>query len=229
MRALHAPTIALALALGLMPALGSRLARAMPLDGRTALVLPPDGRAQPLRHVVPAGGPLQRHSARPGAWYTLVYLPMHTPWPMQLQLEPTGRGHDLHLLAMDAAPDDAPTVVLPMPVESEARPHGRPPRWRSRFALPARSTAPGFYVLIEQWRSDGEPPAPLWVRFTTAAPPPARQPWWLPQRTQPAGDGEATAGPRSPPSPLTRQDMDGRIFEVPIQRLPLAAETGGWR
>ena len=228
--------LTLALLLGFAP----HLALALPtgptgapvLDARAALYLPPDGRAQALRRFTPAGSPLQRHSARPGAWYALLYLPMGPQWPMQLQLWSTAHGHGLRLLALDAAPEDAPTVALPLPADSEASRTGRPPRWTSRFTLPANSTAPGVFVLIEQWRSDGEPPAPLWVQFTSQPPARATAPWWPLRQPRAAADGDAVPGAPalySPPSPLTRQAAEGRGFEVPIYQLPPAADTGVWR
>lgn len=202
-------------------------AQAPLLDGHAALFLAPDGRPVKLRRFTPAAGPLQRHAARPGAWYVLLYLPMAPQWPMQLLLWSTERGHELRLFALDAAPDEAPSVVQALPIETEASRVGRPPRLSSRFMLPAASNAPAIFVLVEQWRIDGEPPAPLWAQLVTQ---PAAQrtptPWWVARPARAASDSEAAV---PPPSPLTQQARDGRAFELLIFHLPAAPESGVWR
>ena len=192
-----------------------------------ALLLPPDGRAVQLRRFTPAAGPLQRHTSRPGAWYALLYLPMAPHWPVQLRLWSTERGHELRLFALDAAPDQAPSVVQALPLDTETSRIGRPPRLSSRFMLPAASTAAALFVLIEQWRIDGEQPAPLWLQFL-AYPVPQRAsvPWWAPRAPHASGDSDNAV---PPPSPLTQQLRDGRAFEVPIFNLPAAPDSGVWR
>jgi len=202
-------------------------AQALGLDSQAALFLAPDGRPQLLRRFLPAAGPLQRHASRPGAWYALLYLPMAPRWPVQLQLWSTERGHELRLFALDAAPDEAPGVIQALPIDTEASRVGRPPRVSSRFMLPAASTAPALFVLVEQWRLDGEPPAPLWAQFqATPTAPRERTPWWATRSPHAANDSEPTVGP---PSPLTQQLRDGRVFEVPIFNLPATPESGVWR
>ena len=218
-------------AMGAMGAIGSLAlsgkALALGLDVHAALLLAPDGRVVQLRRFTPAAGPLQRHTSRPGAWYALLYLPMAPQWPVQLRLWSTERGHELRLFALDAAPDEAPSVVQALPLETETSRIGRPPRLSSRFMLPAASNAPAIFVLIEQWRIDGEPPAPLWAQFLAyPMPQRARTPWWASRAPRSAGDSEAAL---PPPSPLTQQLRDGRAFEVPIFDLSAAPESGGWR
>ena len=207
--------------------LGS-VARAEVLGGSAALFLVSDGHAILLRRFAPAGGALQSHTARPGAWYALLYLPMAPQWPVQLRLWSTERGHELRLYALDAAPDEAPGVVQALPIEAEASRVGRPPRLSSRFMLPAASSAPAIFVLIEQWRIDGEPPAPLWAQLLAQPEPQlARTPWWTARGAPRAGSDSEAAQP--PPSPLTQQARDGRAFELPILHLPAAPESGVWR
>ena len=201
--------------------------KALALDAHAALLLAPDGRAVQLHRFTPAAGPLQRHTSRPGAWYALLYLPMAPQWPVQLRLWSTERGHELRLFALDAAPDQAPSVVQALPLDSETSSIGRPPRLSSRFMLPAASMAPALFVLVEQWRIDGELPAPLWVQFL-AYPVPQRAsvPWWAPRALNAAGDNDSAV---PPPSPLTQQLRDGRAFVVPIFNLPAAPDSGVWR
>lgn len=203
---------------------------ALGLDSQAALFMAPDGRPLLLRRFTPAAGPLQRHASRPGAWYALLYLPMAAQWPVQLQLWSTERGHELRLFALDAAPDEAPGVVQALPIDTETSRAGRPPRLSSRFTLPAGSTAVALYVLVEQWRIDGEPPAPLWAQFlATPRAPREREPWWAtrsPHAPRSAGASDAAV---APPSPLTQQMRDGRTFEVPIFNMPAMPESGVWR
>lgn len=210
-------------------ALGST-PQGMGLDSHTALFLTPDGRPLLLRRFVPAAGPLQRHASRPGAWYALLVLPMAPRWPVQLLLWSTERGHALRLFALDAAPDDAPSVVQALPIDTETSRIGRPPRLSSRFMLPTASTAPAVFVLVEQWRADGEPPAPLWAQCQAATTAPyERTPWWATRAPRPphaAGDSEPLV---APPSPLTQQGRDSRVFELPIFNLPVTPESGVWR
>ena len=204
---------------------------ALGLDSQSALFLAPDGRPLLLRRFMPAAGPLQRHASRPGAWYALLYLPMAAQWPVQLQLWSTERGHDLRLYALDAAPDEAPGVVQALPIDTETSRVGRPPRLSSRFMLPAASAAPAVYVLVEQWRIDGEPPAPLWAQLL-ATPPSSREraPWWASRPPYAPRSASASDAAVAPPSPLTQQMRDGQTFEVPILNLPAApASSGVWR
>ena len=200
----------------------SGAARALGADA--ALVLVPESRPRLLQRFTPAGGPLERHTGRPGAWYALLYLPMAPAWPLQLMLWSSARGHGLRLFALDAAPDEAPTVVDPLPLETEISRVGGPPRLSSRFVLPDASTAAAIFVLVEQWRSDGEPPAPLWVQLLSQrGPQPASTPWWV------ARDAAAAGGTTAPPSPLTQQARGASAHEVPIMSLPAAPESGVWR
>lgn len=106
-------------------------ALALGLDVHAALLLAPDGRVVQLRRFTPAAGPLQRHTSRPGAWYALLYLPMAPQWPVQLRLWSTERGHELRLFALDAAPDEALSVVQALPLETETSRIGR----QGKFAL----------------------------------------------------------------------------------------------
>jgi hypothetical protein len=193
------------------------------LGAHAAVPLVPEARALRLNRFTPAAGPLERHAARPGAWYALLALPVAPQWPMQLLLWSSKRGHEVRALAMDAAPGDAPGVVHELPLTSEASRSGGAPRLSARFMLPAASTAPEIFVLVEQWRSDFAPPAPLWVQLLAQrAAQPTQTPWWL---TREPGERAALA----PPSPLTQQTRGGKVHEVPIFSLPALPETGVWR
>lgn len=206
----------------------SGVVRAIGADA--AVLLVPGARAQLLRYFTPAAGPLERHAARPGAWYALLYLPMAPQWPMQLVLWPARSRHEIRLFALDAAPGDAPSVVHPLPLELESDRNGRAGATVSRFMLPANSTAPAVYVLVEQWHINGEAPPPLWLQwFAQRATRRVESPWWSSRdrNARDGRDGRATAEP-PPPSPLTQQLRGAKAHEVPIYNLPGVPDWSRW-
>lgn len=175
-----------------------------------AVLVVPEQREQLLWNFTPADGPLERHTSRPGAWYALLYLPVAPQWPMQLLLWPPERRHQIRLFALDQPPDEFPTVVHPLGLEVEMGHGGKAVAQVSRFMLPARSTAQSIFVLIEQWRPQGDPPAPLWVRvLAQRAAQRKLAPWWY------SHDDRSPKG-TAPPSPLTQQLRDAKVGEVPI-------------
>lgn len=202
-------------------------AAAHALGADAAWFIVPDGRAHLLQRFTPAAGPLQRHTSRPGAWYALLYVPMAPAWPMRLLLWPGQRSHEIRLFALDAAPDEAPTVVHPMAVNLDNGRDGRAHRRISQFMLPASSTAPAIFVLIEQWRIAGDAPQPLWVQLQTqVAPQHPNLPWWA---TRPGGLAGAASAAEAPPSPLTQQLRSAGVQQIPIFNLPAAPDSGVWR
>jgi len=182
-----------------------------------APVLEPDGPPLWLMHFRSDGRALDRFATRAGAWWHLLYAPMVPQWPMELSLRAQRRGHALQLIALDAAPADAPNVAVVLPLDGDAGAH--PLRWSSRFMLPAASTADGVFVRIELWRADFAPPPPLAVRWRSivvpggtayGVPPPSTAygvPLQLPDRVV------------APPSPLT-QAQRVAVFELPIWGRP---------
>lgn len=193
------------------------------LGADAAVWVTPDGGAQLLRRFTPAGGALQRQAARPGAWYALLLLPMAPAWPVDLRLWPAARSHELRLSALDAAPAESPAVVHALPLQLERATNGRAAQWRCRFMLPAGSTAPVIFVLVEQWRIAGDAPPALWVQLRSGhAAPRSEVPWWA---ARPDRNTDATP----PPSPLTQQPRFTAAHEVPILELPATPEAGAWR
>lgn len=193
------------------------------LGADAAVWLAPGGGAQLLRRFTPAGGALQRQAARPGAWYALLLLPMAPAWPVDLRLWPTARGHELRLSALDAAPAESPNVVHVLPVQLEPAANGRAAQWSSRFMLPAGSTAPVIFVLVEQWRIAGDAPPMLYAQLRVGhAPPRSEAPWWA---ARPDRSTDATP----PPSPLAQQQRFTAAHQVPILELPVTPDAGVWR
>jgi len=125
---------------------------------------------QRLNHAIAAGGPLERHTSRPGAWYTVLYVPLPVRWPVQLMLWQRTHSHDVRISALDGWPGTA-GAVIPLPVWHAAMPGGRPLFHTSPFVLAQASAAEGVYLLIEQWSSTGGRPAPLWLQARHAPSP----------------------------------------------------------
>lgn len=198
-------------------------AAAPALNAAAAVWLAPDGGALLLRRFTPAGGALQRHAARPGAWYALLVLPMAPAWPVDLRLWPAAGSHQVQLSALDAAPAESPSVVHALPLQLERAADGRAARWSSRFMLPAGSTAPVVFVLVEQWRIAGDAPPVLWVQALAGrAAQRSDAPWW-------AASADRPADALPPPSPLTQQQRSSAAHEVPIFELPATPDAGVWR
>lgn len=181
-------------------------------------VLFTDDAPLPLSHYVPAGGPAQRHTGRPGAWYAAVFLPMTPGWPVQVWVTQRMRTHELRVLALDASPAGPASVAVPIPV-AVARGAVRASLATAPMTLPAASQADGVFLLLEQWSPAGDRPAPIWVQarsrmFRDAD----RRPWWQ-SRTEPdPGHPPAALAPHPPASPLNTPRNFGGVIELPIQR-----------
>jgi hypothetical protein len=182
-----------------------------------------------LPYHAPAGGPLQRHMGRPGAWYTAVFLPMRAGWPLQVWLWQRVRTHELRVVALDAAPWTPPSIAVPIAVHA-AHGAGRPVLHTAPFALIPSSRADGVFLLIEQWSAAGDRPGPLWVQarsqvvFAAGEPP-----WWS---ARPERSASSPLAPEAPPSPLNAPRLQDGIVELPILRRVGASpsvEAGGQR
>ncbi len=181
-------------------------------------VLLPDNAPLPLSYYVPAGGPAQRHTSRPGAWYAAVFLPMAPRWPVQVWISQRVRTHELRVLALDASPVGAASVVVPLPLGAAQGP-GRLSLATAPVMLPATSQADGVFLLFEQWSVAGDRPAPIWVQARTRIRrDDTRVPWWQsrsPPEYGPPVDGLA---PNPPASPLNTPRWYADVIELPIQR-----------
>jgi len=178
--------------------------------------LEPDGAALTLTRFHPAGGPLDRHGARHGAWWQLLHLPLWPGWPVELQLRAQRRGHALQLTVMDAAPHEAPTVVVPLPLQADA---ATAARWSARFVLPERSTIDGVFVRIELWRADAAPPPAIVVRLRTSSPS---------AHAAPAPPQRPEARVQPPPGPLTQTLRERGAFELPVIGIRAVAPLPPW-
>jgi hypothetical protein len=180
-------------------------------------VLYVDDTPLPLSHYVPAGGPSQRHTSRPGAWYAAVFLPMAPRWPVQLWVWQRVRTHEVRITVLDASPVRPASVAVPLPL-SQSRSAGRTAWFSAPIALPAGSQADGVFLLIEQWSLAGESPGPVWVQARSRIQSEAgRGPWWD-SRPDMAPPSRGSLAPTPPTSPLNTPRVFGGVLELPIQR-----------
>ncbi len=187
-----------------------------------------DEAPQRLDNYLAAGGPLERHTGRPGAWYAVVYVPFSAQWPVQLWAWQRTRSHHLRVTALDGWPAPAASAVVPLPVWPESTPSGRPLLLTTPFVLTAQSVAEGVFLLVEQFSATGERPAPVWLQARYAqAPSPYQRSrdggWWqaeaagtgarVPPSTTSSGAGAA------PPSALMAPREALGVIELPFMRL----------
>jgi hypothetical protein len=179
-------------------------------------VLYVDDAPLPLAAFVPAGAPLQRHTSRPGAWYTAVFLPMAPGWPVQVWFRQRTRTHELRVVALDASPAGRASVAIAVPLLG-GRAAGGASLATAPIALPPASQADGVFLLIELWSPAGERPGPLWLQARSRLQRELeRRPWW-----DARSDGGPPPSPLSPPppaSPLNVPRDAGGVIELPIQR-----------
>lgn len=187
-----------------------------PVEGFDVLL--PDDAPLALSRYVPAGGPAQRHTSRPGAWYTAVFLPMLPGWPVQVWITRRARTHELRVIALDASPSGAASVAVPVPLRT-APGARRAALATAPIMLPATSRADGVFLLIEQWSPAGDRPAPLWVQARTRIHRDDEQvPWWQPLPAPDEGSHAGRLAPNPPASPLSAPRHGTDVVELPILR-----------
>lgn len=186
------------------------------------LWLPVDDVPQRLDNYLPAGGPLERLTGRPGAWYGVVFVPLTSRWPVQLWAWQRSRSHQLRVTALDAWPPWAVQVALPLPLRNDVTARGRPLVLTAPFVLPPASSADGVFLLIEQWSMVGDRPAPVWLQARVGYAPVVYDrgrgdaAWWASNDGAP---GVARPLPGAPPGPLLAPRTDNGVIELPIVRL----------
>ena len=175
-----------------------------------------------IEHYAPAGGPLDRHTARPGAWYSAVFVPLQTRWPVELWVWQRTRAFQLRVFALDGWPAAAASVIYPLPLRAGATPQGRPLTHSVPFVLPSASRADGVVLLIEQWSLAGDRPQSVWLQARAGgawSPHSAARnetPWWASHEdAMPAPNPAAGA----PSSALLAPRVHAGVIEIPIAKL----------
>jgi len=135
----------------------------------------------------PSGGPLERFTGRPGAWYAIYRLPMYPGRPYELLLGHDGDPSRMKVYAMDAHPFGKVNVKFEVPMRRlEAVSAGsHHPVYAATLATPRDISAFGIYLLLE-WdppAGAGKPiPVMLQTLSVTEAPYSFPRWWFKPQR-----------------------------------------------
>lgn len=197
--------------------LGDALAQLAPVP---QVLLIPDDRPAVLNRYEPAGEPLQRYTARPGAWYVALYLAAPPQWPVEFMVTSLDSRHDLRVFALDTTNmgEVSNVVVLPM-TASRAR-RGQM-NYVGEFVLPAHASMDGITLLLEQWSPSGEAPPAIQVNARLASAPPSISngtAWWSTRPVRPANahTGSAVA----PLSPLQSDAARRGAYEIPFRQMP---------
>jgi hypothetical protein len=181
----------------------------------------PNGRPVMLERYTPAGGPLQRFTARPGAWYVTLFLAAPPQWPVEFTVVPRTPSHELRVFALDTTPTGEVNSIGSLPMVYSPPRHGQPAHYTGDFVLPAYASLDGITLVLEQWSLRGDAPPAIWVhsRFTTGRTNNGNgAAWWSPKATRaPGATAPALVGP---PSPLLSQGERRGVYEIPMQQIP---------
>jgi len=185
------------------------------------LQLMPDDLPVMLSRYEPAGGPLQRFTSRPGAWYVTLYLAMPPQWPVELMVVPRDPSHELRVFALDTTQMGEVNSTHLLPMSYGRTRHGQV-RYAGEFALPAHARMDGITLVLEQWSQNGGAPPPIWVyaRFASGYQSNCNEtPWWSSRPTNPSSyyTDPTLIGP---PSPLLSQGVRRGPYEIPLQKMP---------
>jgi hypothetical protein len=186
------------------------------------LQLRPDNVPVLLQRYTPAGGPLQRFTSRPGAWYVALFLAAPPQWPVEFMVMPRHADHELTVFALDTDAAGEVNSVTRLPMSYQRAKHRGVGMYVGDFVLPAGDSVGGVVLLLEQWSPSGQVPQPIWVNAHLAFGHPSTandNPWWsLP----PAAKGHEHAAPalEEPPSPLRSQGQPGAAYEIPLRQTP---------
>jgi hypothetical protein len=179
----------------------------------------------------PAGGPLERFTGRPGAWYALYRLPMYPGRPYELLIGHAGDPARLRAYALDDHPFGKVNVKLEIAlrrVETWGADQ-QMPTYAASVSTPFDTANFGFFLLLE-WdppTAHGKP-LPLLLQTLAVVENPYSPPkWWFMQRRE---------FDRPPESPLqSRRREFERPLESPLQsqqrrmtqELPLPSKAWG--
>ncbi len=134
----------------------------------------------------PAGGPLERFTGRPGAWYALYRLPMYPGRPYELLIGHVGDPARLRAYALDDHPFGKVNVKLEIPLYRMEtwRSDRQMPIYAASVSIPYDATNFGFFLLLE-WDppTANSRPLPLLLQTLALAENPYSPPnWWFMQR-----------------------------------------------
>lgn len=118
------------------------------------------------------GGPLERFTSRPDAWYALYRLPLYPNQPCAILLNHDNEPERIRVFALDRSPFDAVSMKYELRMTNidwqPFRGHGAR-SYESLITLPADSAVPGIYILVESTpRGPAEKAGPLLFQVLTA-------------------------------------------------------------
>lgn len=175
-------------------------------NGPPAIMVFPDDPPLDVSFFFPAGGPLERFTGRPGAWYAVYRLPLHPGLPYNLVLEHSGDPGRIKLFALDDHPFERASVKSEIPLRRmETWAGSQRPTYITTIALPRDSAVYGIYLLVEWIPAAGEEtprPVSLLLLSADSRPRTERRSWRFPW---------ADNGVRSP-----LQSLDRSPYEIPV-------------
>ncbi len=156
----------------------------------------------------PAGGPLERFTGRPGAWYALYRLSLDPGSPYDLILTHRGDPGRMRVYALDNHPFGRVSVKAELARQKAEGWHDHEgTRYVATIALPRDAAVAGIYLLLEWSPPPGrDRPLPVSLQLLSME----AQPW--------TGQERSWEGPwdRSVKSPL--QSRNRGPYEIPVPR-----------
>lgn len=131
-------------------------------------VVEPDD-APVLAAFFPAGGPLQRHTGRPDAWYAVLQMPMVPGQAYGLFVTAPNDGSQVQVSAFDDDPYLNPGMRADLSLRTLGPRTRRSTTYVATLRTPANSTAPGAWLLVEWVPGARRPSAPPAVRLQAFA------------------------------------------------------------
>lgn len=189
-------------------------------NGPPAITVFPDDYPVDVSFFFPAGGPLERFTGRPGAWYAIYRTPMYPGRPYDLILEHKGDPGRMKIFALDNHPFEKVTVKYELPLRKiDGWAGSSDSAYAATIMLPRDATIYGVYLLLEWMPLPGKDrPLPVSMQLLSRDPRPQM------------GQGRTWSFPwadKSVKSPL--QSQIGNPHEIPVPRWdPRERGTGEW-
>jgi hypothetical protein len=195
-----------ALAAFLLSIAGGAPANAL-FNGPPAITVYPDDFPVDVAFFFPAGGPLERFTSRPGAWYAIYRTPMYPGRPYDLVIGHFGDPARLKVFALDNHPFGKVSVKQELLLRKFDSGDPSERIYGATISIPRDSAVYGLYLLLE-WNppAGNDRPLPVELQVLTAE----RSPMW--------GQGRpwGRSGPdRGVESPLQSQNRDPYEIQVP--------------
>lgn len=151
-------------------------------NGPPAITIYPDDYPVDVAFFFPAGGPLERFTGRPGAWYAIYRIPMYPGRPYDLVIGHSGDPARMKVFALDNHPFDKVSVKYELRFRKFSQGDSPEGIYGTTIAIPRDSGAYGLYLLLE-WNPPAgkEKPIPVELQLLSADPLPSMEQgrsWW---------------------------------------------------